>query len=508
MDDEWHAVHKLLTSTPIEIASSFGHADYSIPLTLLYWLESKIFGLSELMMRWPLMLFGVATLIIFPLYIKKHFNFLIVSCFAFLIAISPILIEYSRIARPYAMTLFLVYFSIIFFYKFYNDKHKNLKIGFLYVLSAALAIWLHLIVIMFIAAPFVVEFIKTLVSKTTDKKKCLLKLFKLGLPTLLIVSLLIIPPLINDMAAITSKVGNNSPNLDTTTAFLYLCFGTRSSMLVIIMSCLSIIGLYSLLKVSNLSVNILVGFGLTLLAIFIVQPAWVHIPITFTRYVLPIIPLVLLSTVIGLFNILNLTSKIINHKIIHRNFTAVILLFFIYNFTIHSPLSELLKKPNSNTLHSMYAIDFRYGENIIEDILKSRSVSPFWMTLKDYPISDKIAVAPWFFESYNWDGPIWEKTSQHYIIPGMLINLCNDNRKGEIPNNSQFIFKNLAYLADKNDLISKNIHWIVYQKPIRFNTEVNNKNLEKCQQSIQHLYGKPYYEDTLIAVYKPIFNDI
>lgn len=37
MDDEWHALHKLLSGAGYaDIASSFGSADYSIPLTLLY----------------------------------------------------------------------------------------------------------------------------------------------------------------------------------------------------------------------------------------------------------------------------------------------------------------------------------------------------------------------------------------------------------------------------------------------------------------------------------------
>ena len=36
VDDEWHAIHKLMTSSYGEIARSFGMADHSIPLTLLY----------------------------------------------------------------------------------------------------------------------------------------------------------------------------------------------------------------------------------------------------------------------------------------------------------------------------------------------------------------------------------------------------------------------------------------------------------------------------------------
>jgi len=36
LDDEWHAIHKLLHSDVKGIVTSFGVADYSIPLTLYY----------------------------------------------------------------------------------------------------------------------------------------------------------------------------------------------------------------------------------------------------------------------------------------------------------------------------------------------------------------------------------------------------------------------------------------------------------------------------------------
>jgi len=502
MDDEWHAVNKLLSSSPKEIASSFGHADYSIPLTLFYWLESKLFGLSELMMRWPMMLIGTITLISFPIYAKKHFHLSVVVVFAFFIAVSPVLIEYSRIARPYAITLFLVYFSLFLFYKFYNSHEKQLIRGLLYIIIASLAVWLHLIVVFFIAAPFALELTKAIFSNNSDKKQYILKLFKLGIPTLLLICLLTVPPLFNDMAAISSKAGNNIPNIDTLLGFLHLCFGTSSELLVSVLSILCLIGLFSLIKKSILALNIILGFGLTLLVIFTVQPAWVHIPITFTRYVLPIMPLILLSSAIGLIQLIHLCTQSIKNKLLKTGLITGIIIFFVYGIAMHSPLNALLKTPNSNTLHSLFTIDYRNGENKVKNHMQERSISPFWRTLKDYPSNYKIAVAPWFFESYNWDAPYWEENSKHYIIPGMLIDLCIEKRQGEVPKNHQFKFNNLAYLADDKDLKSKNIRWIVYQKPERFKTEVKNKNLENCQNSLKEKYGNPIFEDGLIAVYK------
>ena len=105
LDDEWHVIHQLLVKGPKELFLTFGHADFSIPLALMYWLELKLFGLSETGMRWPMMLAGLITLIVFPLYIRNFFSTRTTLIFSALLAMSPMLVIYSRTARPYALTL-------------------------------------------------------------------------------------------------------------------------------------------------------------------------------------------------------------------------------------------------------------------------------------------------------------------------------------------------------------------------------------------------------------------
>ena len=89
LDDEWHVIHQLLYKTPLELYQTFGEADFSIPLALLYWLELKLFGLSELAMRWPMMLAGISALIIFPFYTRNYIDDKATLVFLFLLAISP-----------------------------------------------------------------------------------------------------------------------------------------------------------------------------------------------------------------------------------------------------------------------------------------------------------------------------------------------------------------------------------------------------------------------------------
>jgi 4-amino-4-deoxy-L-arabinose transferase-like glycosyltransferase len=93
-------------ATPVPAFIRF--SDYSIPLTFLYWIEARVFGLSEPRMRWPMMLASLLTLILFPVWVSRHLGWRVALVFALLLAISPLLSNYSRNARPYVLDCIVV----------------------------------------------------------------------------------------------------------------------------------------------------------------------------------------------------------------------------------------------------------------------------------------------------------------------------------------------------------------------------------------------------------------
>ncbi len=72
IDDEWHAVHQFIAHTPREMFVDFGYADYSIPLGILGWFEAQWWGVSELTLRSPMLVCGLATLVVLPLYVAPR----------------------------------------------------------------------------------------------------------------------------------------------------------------------------------------------------------------------------------------------------------------------------------------------------------------------------------------------------------------------------------------------------------------------------------------------------
>ena len=66
LDDEWHAINKLLRADAHDIATHFGFADYSIPLTLYFRFLYLHGGLTEWGMRLPMLLAGIGLLLAAP----------------------------------------------------------------------------------------------------------------------------------------------------------------------------------------------------------------------------------------------------------------------------------------------------------------------------------------------------------------------------------------------------------------------------------------------------------
>ena len=347
------------------------------------------------------------------------------------------------------------------------------------------------------------EVVRLLFKSNADKKRDFVLLLSIGVPTLLLTLTLILPPLLSSLHALTVKAGTHLPDLDTLIGTVYLWLGTESGIMVIGCCVLALIGLPRLIKKSIITTNILVGLILTFVLILLSQPAWVNHPFTLARYLLPIIPLLLLSIASGVDVLLKILVEQGNNQ---RYFFVYMAASFsvIAGLIASSPLAGLLHQPNSNTLHPVFYFEFRLEKNEIDQYLLKHSYSDFWNSFSSVPPqSKKIAVAPWYFESQFWHAPIWEKTSNQYAVPGFLLGLCVQERAGEVPNSRRFRFRNVSYLANPQDLKRRDIDFIVYQKPNRLNIKTPYTNINECDVSLQKIYGQPIYEDAIIKVYNP-----
>ena len=115
IDDEWHAIHRLLVADIGAIVTRLGFADYSIPLTVAdRWLYDRGL-LSERWMHVPAAIAGLALLVCGPLLVRRWFAAPTLAIWVGLLALSPLLVYHSMVARPYAFTALLAPVAIVAF---------------------------------------------------------------------------------------------------------------------------------------------------------------------------------------------------------------------------------------------------------------------------------------------------------------------------------------------------------------------------------------------------------
>lgn len=501
LDDEWHVIHQLLAKAPAELIRTFGVADFSIPLALLYWVELKWFGLSEIGMRWPMMFAGILFLCLSPVYVRRYFGDNIALIFMFLIAISPRLILYSKTARPYAITLLLSLLAIVLFQRFVESEKQSFRLASLYVLTAVLSVWLHLLMLPLVVAPFAVYGIPALVK---GNKERVARLFKLGLVTLAGLLVVVLPPVLGHPEDLAIKLGEQLPDLRSFYGMLFVWVGTGSSGLVLISVILAVLGATATWRQLPLTANLLTGLFFTLILILLTQPAWVQYPVTLTRYLLAAMPLFLVALAVGI--------SMVNDRLVRTwgraGQTASVLLFMslLAWMAYTSPLVKILAQPNSNSLHSVYQFDFRNDKNLVLQYQEDSPVSPFWQKLSGLPgDSVKIAATPFSFESHHWDAARWEQVSRQRVMPGFLTGFCDGFWWGEVPAGKGYQFRNAGYLADRGDLIARGFDLLVFQKPVRTATDDEGDGFPltatHCESKIREHYKKPVYEDQWIVVF-------
>jgi hypothetical protein len=501
LDDEWHAVHQLLRAGPGQLFLTIGQADFSIPLALLYWLEKQWFGLSELAMRWPMMVAGIATLFVLPVYLRRYLDARTLLVFAVLLAISPVLILYSRMARPYALTLLLAFIALAAFQRFFMAEKQAWKPALVYWFCTVACIWLHLVSLPLVLAPFLILGLSALFARDWRK---VAHISWLGLATLAGLLCLVLPPVLAHPEALTIKLGSALPTLHTYYGVLFVWLGTSSSIVVLTGGVLAALGIGKLWRELPLIRTLLAGLVLTYLAVLLTEPAWVHHPQTFARYLLPALVLFLLAAARGVIFL----SGILEQRYAGRenHVFAVLAVLFMVLVAWYSPLPKVLANPNSNTLHSVFRFDFRESENPIIRYQKDFPLSLFWQRLASLPPDAvRIAAAPFSFETNHWDAVRWEQISRQRVMPGFLSGLCVDWRWGEVPPGEGFSFSNAAYLADRQDLLGRGFDYVVYQKPFTVQTYQGERSFGAdtavCEGMLREQYPAPVFEDEWLVVF-------
>jgi hypothetical protein len=152
LDDEWHSLNFILDKSFWAVWTTHGLGANCIPQNILNWIFLHTVGWSELTLFLPSVLCGIAGLLVFPRLVSRLAGRTVAVLFAWLFAISPCLIFYSRIVRPYAMVLFFGFLALLCLALWTREGRRRQLAA--YVLSGFVAICFHLYAALPVLAPF------------------------------------------------------------------------------------------------------------------------------------------------------------------------------------------------------------------------------------------------------------------------------------------------------------------------------------------------------------------
>lgn len=505
LDDEWHALNKLLRATDArDIATHFGLADYSIPLTLYYRFLYLHGGLTDWGMRLPMLLAGVGLLLAAPWLTRAILPLPTRTVWVALMALSPLLIYHTRTARPYAITTLLCFVAIFAFRTWWQRRERRARWAVFYVAATALAGWLHLIALSFALSPFLYYGVFALRAclRTAERPlglRRLRDLILLGMCVALPLAAALLPPLIGDAASLAAKTGTDSATPESIYRTLLICFGISSPWLLALLLALCATGVRSLWRrerdlVGYLSFVVLVGIA----AIVVSKAAWLQHQLNFARYIQPAVPFLLLALAEGIVRALTYVRS--------GNLQAAGALIALAGIYVAGPIPGYLYNPNQFMTDQYFQFDYDRAYNPYFTVLPQGPIPDFYRQLGEAPPRSLTLIeTPWSLETNHDPQPLYQAVHRQYIKIALTTPECGVSDYGNYPDSARGMqlgrFVHLSALlrgetAGADYLVVHLRAWPEPQQP-----PSGWPDLSLCLPQIEQLFGAPTYRDEDIEVF-------
>jgi len=493
VDDEWHAVHKILVCGYREIFTDFGMADHCIPLSLFYEFLLNNLWISELTMRLPSMAAGFLALLVVPLMMARPLGAKAALVTASLLSISPLHIFYSRLARPYAISMLLSFIAVMAFYYWWSGKGRA-WLG-IYTGAGVLSVWFLLPSAPFVGAPFIFAILDGISRRETGEA------FRRLLPPGILVSLglmtVLLPPFLSKPEALLEKAGRESVTLQSLSGSLELFSGTRHWWLIVLLVVLAGTGFRALFRKHRL-------FALYSLSVVILQlagflaagPAGSSWSILLNRYTIAVLPFLLAW--IAVFLTASLPWKKTSFTSNYSFGLLVVLLLFL------GPFREIYFFSNNLTNHPLYQISYRY--EVLREMTKPDTMSGFYEDLASHkPGQLTVLEAPWQYHDNIYGYYQWLHR-QHMLI-GFVQDVDWKFQPGEVPaGDRRFRFRNSIHVSDTETIEDRGVDLVIFHLQLRQERPSElpfyEVDLAPWVEMYGERYGEPVYEDEFLVVFR------
>jgi hypothetical protein len=503
VDDEWHAINKLLHSNAIEIATSFGYADHSIPLTLYYRFLFLHGGLTEWVMHVPMLLAGIGLLFAAPLLLRRSTSFQARTTWVLLLAISPLLVYHSRTARPYALTSLLTLFAIVGFRRWWQSG--STAWGAVYVATTFLAGYLHPTVLPFTLLPFIYYGVAAIAQPNARRRlreawPALRRLALLGVSTAIPLAAALAPPLYYDWDVFQTRSGVDSVNPESLYRTALLLFGVPEPVMLAALALLTVYGAARRWSRERDEVayfaTLIVGGAV---AVCSARSLYISHPLVLARYLLPVLPLLLLFLAEGIVACLDLLPLAPMRAAAAGVIGA--LLWWL------GPMPSYLYYPNQFMGHLRFQYDNDPAHNPYVQQIPKEPVSAFYRQLAQQPPASLTLIeAPWQLESHKNPLPFYQEVHRQRVKIGLVTPVCGVRTYGEYPATVRDLrLQQFAHLSSILDGKSYGADYLVVHlapwKPPPDSKADDWPDMAACLPGIEAKLGPPVYRDTQIVAF-------
>ena len=528
LNDEWHG---LFYATEHPVKYLLGHASIfatSPPLNVYYRVLLNTTGWSENWIRLPSLLPGILALFVFPFIVRKAHGQPVAIIFSIFLALSPFLTFYSRVARPYGMLVFLLFISVYSAgFWLFSKKKKYLVI---YILSAVLAVYFHLVAVVTVFAPLAAGGMCSLFYARLSRHFTVPKIIPSWLDIVLAGSIVLVAAYMIFQPSLIVTQTHSTPTAETWRQAALLLFGTSSFAVAGGLFLFCIVGLLTCFRQNLL-------WGMVFLLLFtshIVMSAVGNIdvifaPIVLARYVIILFPVSFVCAAFGLNACFSALDTLIKRRspALGKIVTVSISLFFLTLLLITNPLRDTYASPNNFTNHSAFQESYdpfykgggtqphRYLALPEWAILRPANIPVFYRTLPaatqcliEYPLIAQDSFDPYYYyQQYHKRrviagyAPVVASQSQY---SGHDINLLSIACPPE-----QARFKSLVNILDVEAVRKTPANCIILHRnllaeslPGEFPADKTKiQGIEWCAEELQKNYGPPVYTDESVIVF-------
>jgi hypothetical protein len=313
--DELHAVRAALSQPLPALLTTYQLADSCIPLTALdRWLLDRGVALDEWLLRLPVLASGLAALVLLPLLVRRRLPAAAWPFFSALVATSPLLVLYSRIARSYMPATLLSFAAVMTFDRWWTPERAGAPAragdaraapgaaaAIAYVVLAALAMWFHLGTAPIVVAPLLFGAVELALARWPWRRLAALGAAAAGLAAGC--ALFLVPAYPSLARLIAAKRQPQEVPAATWWGVLQLQAGARAGQRLpaLLFWAAALAGLAALLRRRRrLGIYLLALVLAQLLGILALSPLGLARLQVLDRYLLPALPVVLLWVAAGL----------------------------------------------------------------------------------------------------------------------------------------------------------------------------------------------------------------